>query len=251
MVKISMSPPRFEENAIFDPSADQVGCPSNAGLVVSWVIPEPSASMSQMSNWPVRSLANAMRDPSGEKAGSTLSATKVSCWTSDPSPFIVKTWSPPPERSLSKAIRPLGCVEPVTRVEALATAAGGTCAPGPESIHAPAGPARRATAATAPRALQGAQTRTETGCRSSAGWSMMGRWEVGPRARRNLARDPGNLDPKGDRMTEITAYQHGQPSWADLSTPDPDGGRAFYSALFGWEANDVPAGEGVVYTMFT
>jgi uncharacterized protein len=52
-------------------------------------------------------------------------------------------------------------------------------------------------------------------------------------------------------MTEITAYQHGQPSWADLSTTDPAGGRAFYAELFGWEANDVPAGEGVVYTMFT
>ena len=35
----------------------------------------------------------------------------------------------------------------------------------------------------------------------------------------------------------------------DLSTTDQDGAKRFYSALFGWEANDQPVGDGVVYSM--
>ncbi|WP_394434796.1 VOC family protein [Streptomyces sp. SGAir0957] len=40
------------------------------------------------------------------------------------------------------------------------------------------------------------------------------------------------------------------PCWADLSTPDPDGARGFYEALFGWRARpaDGPAADG--YGMF-
>lgn len=38
---------------------------------------------------------------------------------------------------------------------------------------------------------------------------------------------------------EIEEYEHGVPSWADLSAPDLPAARAFYGALFGW---DVPEG---------
>jgi predicted enzyme related to lactoylglutathione lyase len=34
-----------------------------------------------------------------------------------------------------------------------------------------------------------------------------------------------------------------------LSTPDPDAAKAYYGELFGWEAVDMPAGDGMVYTM--
>lgn len=37
-------------------------------------------------------------------------------------------------------------------------------------------------------------------------------------------------------MTVKTSYQPGQPIWVDLSSPDLDASRAFYGALFGWNA---------------
>jgi predicted enzyme related to lactoylglutathione lyase len=36
-------------------------------------------------------------------------------------------------------------------------------------------------------------------------------------------------------MGERTSYQEGVPSWVDVMTSDPEGARAFYSGLFGWE----------------
>lgn len=50
-------------------------------------------------------------------------------------------------------------------------------------------------------------------------------------------------------MAVIESYQDGTPSWIDLSTPDPDGAKDFYHALFGWEFEDNPAGDRGVYTM--
>ncbi|MFQ5747176.1 MAG: VOC family protein [Gemmatimonadota bacterium] len=40
---------------------------------------------------------------------------------------------------------------------------------------------------------------------------------------------------------------HGAPCWNELVTPDPDGMRAFYSGLFGWESLTKPIG-GTPYT---
>jgi predicted enzyme related to lactoylglutathione lyase len=48
---------------------------------------------------------------------------------------------------------------------------------------------------------------------------------------------------------ERTSYAPGAFSWVDLGTTDAEGAKAFYRALFGWEAEDVPAGEGGTYTM--
>jgi predicted enzyme related to lactoylglutathione lyase len=50
-------------------------------------------------------------------------------------------------------------------------------------------------------------------------------------------------------MTEFTNYSHGTFSWVDLPTTDAEGAKKFYTGLFGWEAVDVPAGPGRVYTM--
>lgn len=36
-------------------------------------------------------------------------------------------------------------------------------------------------------------------------------------------------------MPNRDSYRQGTPSWVDLATTDPDGAKAFYSALFGWE----------------
>jgi len=36
-------------------------------------------------------------------------------------------------------------------------------------------------------------------------------------------------------MPEVTSYAPGTPSWVDLLTSDPEGARAFYGAMFGWE----------------
>lgn len=50
-------------------------------------------------------------------------------------------------------------------------------------------------------------------------------------------------------MGERTKYTPGTFSWADLATTDQDAAKRFYGDLFGWAANDQPAGEGVVYSM--
>jgi predicted enzyme related to lactoylglutathione lyase len=50
-------------------------------------------------------------------------------------------------------------------------------------------------------------------------------------------------------MGERTTYTPGTFSWADVATTDQEAAKTFYSGLFGWEAVDMPAGEGVVYTM--
>lgn len=50
-------------------------------------------------------------------------------------------------------------------------------------------------------------------------------------------------------MGERTKYTSGTFSWVDLTTTDQEAAKSFYSSLFGWETDDQPAGEGVVYTM--
>jgi uncharacterized protein len=44
-------------------------------------------------------------------------------------------------------------------------------------------------------------------------------------------------------------YTPGTFSWVDLATPDPDGAKAFYAALFGWQAQDVPVPGDSYYSM--
>jgi predicted enzyme related to lactoylglutathione lyase len=50
-------------------------------------------------------------------------------------------------------------------------------------------------------------------------------------------------------MGERTKYAPGTFCWTDLTTTDQDAAKAFYSGLFGWEAEDMPVGEGVHYSM--
>jgi predicted enzyme related to lactoylglutathione lyase len=50
-------------------------------------------------------------------------------------------------------------------------------------------------------------------------------------------------------MGERTSYVPGTFSWVDLGTTDAEAAKGFYSALFGWEAEDMPAGEDATYTM--
>jgi hypothetical protein len=47
-------------------------------------------------------------------------------------------------------------------------------------------------------------------------------------------------------------YPHGLFTWADVSVPDPAAGSSFYTALFGWDAEDQHDPDGnYIYTMFT
>lgn len=48
---------------------------------------------------------------------------------------------------------------------------------------------------------------------------------------------------------EITTHAPGTFCWIELGTTDVDAARAFYTGLFGWTAEDVPASEGT-YTLF-
>jgi len=50
-------------------------------------------------------------------------------------------------------------------------------------------------------------------------------------------------------MGKRERYEPGTFSWVDLTTTDAEGAKAFYSGLFGWEAEDMPAGEVGTYTM--
>jgi predicted enzyme related to lactoylglutathione lyase len=50
-------------------------------------------------------------------------------------------------------------------------------------------------------------------------------------------------------MGERTSHAPGTFSWADLATTEPDGAKAFYTSLFGWDTEDNPMPEGGVYTM--
>jgi predicted enzyme related to lactoylglutathione lyase len=50
-------------------------------------------------------------------------------------------------------------------------------------------------------------------------------------------------------MPDRTSHKHGTISWADLATTDADAAKAFYGRLLGWEYDDMPAGEGVTYSM--
>lgn len=47
-------------------------------------------------------------------------------------------------------------------------------------------------------------------------------------------------------------YPHGLISWTDISLPDPEKGKAFYTQLFGWTAEDQFDHDGnYIYTMFS
>lgn len=49
-------------------------------------------------------------------------------------------------------------------------------------------------------------------------------------------------------MPVIDSYKQGTPSWADLTTTDQSGAKAFYESVFGWSYEDNPVGDGVYYT---
>lgn len=51
-------------------------------------------------------------------------------------------------------------------------------------------------------------------------------------------------------MTDTPTYAPGTPSWVDLGTSDVEGAKAFYSALFGWEAFTFPDPAAGGYGMF-
>jgi predicted enzyme related to lactoylglutathione lyase len=50
-------------------------------------------------------------------------------------------------------------------------------------------------------------------------------------------------------MTEFKSYPPGTFCWVDLGTTDGAAAKKFYGTLFGWSAEDMPAGPDMVYTM--
>jgi uncharacterized protein len=50
-------------------------------------------------------------------------------------------------------------------------------------------------------------------------------------------------------MGERNGFEQGTFCWVDLATTDQEGAKSFYSGLFGWEADDMPMGDGAVYSM--
>jgi predicted enzyme related to lactoylglutathione lyase len=50
-------------------------------------------------------------------------------------------------------------------------------------------------------------------------------------------------------MAERTSHPPGTLSWTDLVTGDSEAAKRFYGGLLGWEFDDMPAGEGIVYSM--
>jgi predicted enzyme related to lactoylglutathione lyase len=50
-------------------------------------------------------------------------------------------------------------------------------------------------------------------------------------------------------MGERTQYTPGTFCWTDLTTTDQAAAKAFYGALFGWEAEDLPVGDDMTYSI--
>jgi predicted enzyme related to lactoylglutathione lyase len=50
-------------------------------------------------------------------------------------------------------------------------------------------------------------------------------------------------------MGERTEHAPGTFSWVDLTTPDPDAAKSFYTELFGWTAEDFPLGDSTNYSI--
>jgi predicted enzyme related to lactoylglutathione lyase len=50
-------------------------------------------------------------------------------------------------------------------------------------------------------------------------------------------------------MAVRESYAPGTPSWVDLSTTDVDDAKRFYAGLFGWDFEDLPAGDEGMYSM--
>jgi predicted enzyme related to lactoylglutathione lyase len=50
-------------------------------------------------------------------------------------------------------------------------------------------------------------------------------------------------------MGKRDSYAPGTFCWVDLSTTDPAAAKSFYGELLGWEAEDMPTGDGGTYTM--
>jgi hypothetical protein len=50
-------------------------------------------------------------------------------------------------------------------------------------------------------------------------------------------------------MPVITRHEPGSHCWSELATSDAAAAKKFYSALFGWEADDTPAGPDMIYTL--
>src|SRR5919197_2874431 len=50
-------------------------------------------------------------------------------------------------------------------------------------------------------------------------------------------------------MAERDGFTPGTFCWTDLQTSDQAAAKEFYAALFGWEAEDLPAGDGITYSM--
>jgi hypothetical protein len=50
-------------------------------------------------------------------------------------------------------------------------------------------------------------------------------------------------------MGERTSHPPGTLSWTDLSTSDLEDAERFYGGVFGWEFDDQPIGDGMVYAM--
>jgi predicted enzyme related to lactoylglutathione lyase len=50
-------------------------------------------------------------------------------------------------------------------------------------------------------------------------------------------------------MGQRTSYAPGTFSWAELATADADAAKAFYTSVFGWDYDDIPLGDGQVYSM--
>src|SRR5215212_161647 len=50
-------------------------------------------------------------------------------------------------------------------------------------------------------------------------------------------------------MGERTRYEPGTFCWVGLATSDPDAAKAFYTSLFGWQAEDLPAGAAGTFTI--
>src|SRR6185503_4620788 len=53
----------------------------------------------------------------------------------------------------------------------------------------------------------------------------------------------------GGDMPEVTRHEPGRFCWAELATTDTAAAKRFYTSMFGWQAEDTPAGPDMTYTL--
>src|SRR4051812_15448707 len=102
------------------------------------------------------------------------------------------------------------------------------------------------TAAQSTIALRDSSSTFRAGAASTAPRSSAG---TTPAALTRAFHTGTGTSPRIGRMAERTSHAPGTFSYAELATSDVPAAKAFYTAIFGWDYDEQPLGDGQFYSM--